>query len=538
MKRYRYILAMLLAMTTMLATIAGSTTTYKNVNGVYYSFSGSNATVTCKSHYTPVTLDLENTYDGWEQYLNDYSGSVAIPANVTYNGKTYTVKKIANYAFCNIKKVGEPDQSFSATVITGSNITSVSIPYTVTSIEKSAFRKCTKLTKIVCHVGTPISINANVFTGVTQSSVTLSVPTKSVSKYKNAAVWKNFKITSFVEKVAKLSLNKSSLTLEVGKTEKLTATVLPTHADNTNVTWKSSNSAVATVNNGTITAIAPGTTTIKATAADGSGKTASCTVTVKQIAASEVQLNTDMLLLEADATSKLTATVLPATASNKEVTWLTNNSAVATVDADGYVTGVSPGKARVRATVADGSGMSAVCIVAVTAKMDKKDVFVMSGNAGNIVPGLVNETISVPVSLFNTNKVKAISLTVSLPERIELVDDISSFLEKTARGDCFDFTAARNDDGTITIIGIANNEPIEAGNGAILNLKMKTQWQNTYTLSVTDMTVTTVAGEIKTLSDNATKLVIQGVRGDMNGDGRIDASDALYIYHMSMGLAE
>jgi len=78
--------------------------------------------------------------------------------------------------------------------------------------------------------------------------------------------------------VTGVTLNKTSLSLIVGAAETLTATVAPNGATNKNVAWSSSNSDVATVSNGTVTAVSPGTATITVTTQDG-GKTATCTVT-------------------------------------------------------------------------------------------------------------------------------------------------------------------------------------------------------------------------------------------------------------------
>lgn len=77
---------------------------------------------------------------------------------------------------------------------------------------------------------------------------------------------------------ASISLDKTQLELYVGETATLTATVLPMDATNKDVTWKSSNSDVATVENGTVTAVGEGETIITVTT--NNGKTASCTVTV------------------------------------------------------------------------------------------------------------------------------------------------------------------------------------------------------------------------------------------------------------------
>lgn len=77
--------------------------------------------------------------------------------------------------------------------------------------------------------------------------------------------------------VTDISLNRTWLTLTKGETAGLTATVSPSNATDKDVTWISSDTAIATVADGTVTAVAPGTATITATAG---GKSATCTVTV------------------------------------------------------------------------------------------------------------------------------------------------------------------------------------------------------------------------------------------------------------------
>lgn len=81
--------------------------------------------------------------------------------------------------------------------------------------------------------------------------------------------------------VTGVSLDKPSAELEVGGTITLTKTIEPANATNQNVTWSSSDVKVATVENGTVKAVAAGTANITVTTEDG-GKTATCTVTVKE----------------------------------------------------------------------------------------------------------------------------------------------------------------------------------------------------------------------------------------------------------------
>jgi hypothetical protein len=79
--------------------------------------------------------------------------------------------------------------------------------------------------------------------------------------------------------VTGVTLNKSSLPLVVGGSSTLTATVAPSNATNKAVTWSSTNASIASVNNGTVTAVAAGSATITVNTVDG-GKTATCSVTV------------------------------------------------------------------------------------------------------------------------------------------------------------------------------------------------------------------------------------------------------------------
>ena len=170
-------------------------------------------------------------------------------------------------------------------------------------------------------------------------------------------------VTTSKQAVTGISLNKTNTTIYVGNTETLTATITPSNAYNKNLTWTTSNSGVATVSNGKITAKAPGTATITATASDGSGKKATCTVTVRQLVTG-ISLSKTTTAIFVGSAETIKATVSPSNASNKEVTWTTSNSGVATVS-NGTITAKAVGTATITATAADGSGKKATCTVTV-----------------------------------------------------------------------------------------------------------------------------------------------------------------------------
>ncbi|MGI6175937.1 MAG: Ig-like domain-containing protein [Christensenellales bacterium] len=210
----------------------------------------------------------------------------------------------------------------------------VTIPRSVTSIHDDAFSACTVLQKIYAYTGSAaaafatdkgytlevlaenITLNhtrATIYTGKTLQLSAESTPAGAVVAYTSskpsvakvdpasglvtgvkagtatitAALAANPSVKQICEVTVKqlatsVSLNKTSMTIYVGKSEKLTATVLPNDASNKGVTYKSSNTSIATVTTaGTVKGLKVGKATITVTAKDGSGKKKTCTVNVK-----------------------------------------------------------------------------------------------------------------------------------------------------------------------------------------------------------------------------------------------------------------
>ena len=168
--------------------------------------------------------------------------------------------------------------------------------------------------------------------------------------------------------VASVTLNSASMELFEGESQTLTAVVSPSNADNQKVIWMSSNSSVASVADGKVTALKPGKATITAKTDDG-GKTATCEVTVnaKVYPVESVSLDrTSAELTEGDELT-LTAIVKPDNATNKGVIWKSSDSSVASVS-DGKVAALKPGKATITVKTDDG-GKTATCEVTVNAKV-------------------------------------------------------------------------------------------------------------------------------------------------------------------------
>lgn len=241
-----------------------------------------------------------------------------------------------------------------------------------------------------------------------------------------------------------ISLSKPKLNLTVGKSEKLTATVSPANATDKNVTWKSDNTKVATVSNGTVTAKAVGTATI--TAATANGKTAKCTVTVTAAGttakASKVTVNKKSLTLGAGENFTLKATVAPKEAAKNNVSWSTSNKKVATVSTKGVVKTAKSVKKATNVTIkANVDGKTAKCIVTVKPAPKKitlnaKTKTLKKGKTFQIKVKLPKNTASNKITYKSSNKKVA---TVSTSGKIKAVKKgkatitVTTFNKKSAK---------------------------------------------------------------------------------------------------------
>jgi hypothetical protein len=148
----------------------------------------------------------------------------------------------------------------------------------------------------------------------------------------------------------------------VNTTATLVAKVFPIEATDKGVIWTSDNPSVATVDgNGQVSALFEGTATISATAASNDKRTKTCTVTV--ISTLNISLNVSSLGIPTGTIRTLKATIVPDNLS-QDVTWTSDNIAVATVDG-GVVMAITPGTARITAVSTVSADRTAECVVTV-----------------------------------------------------------------------------------------------------------------------------------------------------------------------------
>ena len=210
-----------------------------------------------------------------------------------------------------------------------------------------------------------------------------------------------------------ISLDKTSISLKATESETLKATILPATTTNQAVTWKSDNEAIATVDaNGVVTAHEVGVATITATTTDGTNLSASCTVNVIHTQASSITHNMTEVSLKALETAELSVEILPATTTNKVVTWKSDNEAIAKVDANGIVTAIAVGETTITATTTDGSNLSASCKVTViptlanSITLDKTEVSFKANETVTLTPTILPATTTNTVVVWTTTDEK------------------------------------------------------------------------------------------------------------------------------------
>ena len=222
------------------------------------------------------------------------------------------------------------------------------------------------------------------------------VKTISEGKATITATCGSFSKTCEIEVVNPLlaiSINEGDQTLKVSQTKELTVTYNPEETtDSKAITWSSSDSTIAKVENGKVTALKPGEATITATGANNT--TASIKVTVPVILATEVVITKNETTINKGKSETLIANILPEdTTETKVITWSSSDETIATVDENGKVTAIKVGQVTITATA---EGLTpATCTVNVdspleTISLNKTNLTLEAGEASEALTVILN----------------------------------------------------------------------------------------------------------------------------------------------------
>ena len=189
-------------------------------------------------------------------------------------------------------------------------------------------------------------------TGVKKGKARITAVTKDGS---NIRANINVTVTQNAEEI---TLDKQDVTVDIGRTAVLKATVLPKNTDNKKVVWSSSDESVATVNTqGRITGVALGDCEIIC-ASETNGEIRTKAVVHVQQPVKSITFGTAPVVYNGE-TARLTWTVEPADATNQAVKLTSGNEKILTVSEDGMMTGITAGETYVKAVSTDGSNRQA-----------------------------------------------------------------------------------------------------------------------------------------------------------------------------------
>ena len=164
----------------------------------------------------------------------------------------------------------------------------------------------------------------------------------TVQSVENPDVYQQYRAL-VISPITRVRVESDVKTIYIGETIMLDAVITPDDATIPMVTWSSDRSDNAAVDaNGVVTGVSKGSAVIKATAADGSGRYGTITITVRQ-QPEEITLKKSEYSLKTGNYITLTPTVLPSTTNDKSVVWSSSDTAVAKVNSSGRVTAVAPG---------------------------------------------------------------------------------------------------------------------------------------------------------------------------------------------------
>ena len=207
--------------------------------------------------------------------------------------------------------------------------------------------------------------------------------------------------------VTSIKLNRSKVTIDKGRNIRLLATVTPNDADNKALTWKSSNTNIATVNNGYVKAIKTGKATIIVSSSDGSNITAKCDITVIQKATKVTVRQYYHINKPSKKLYKLNAKVYPSDTSDKSLIYRSSNNKVATINRNGQIKAKKYGKATIT-VINRKSRKSAKCLLIVgqyvsKIKLSKNKVTLNNGKATKLKSKVTNKAIYKAIQWKSTN---------------------------------------------------------------------------------------------------------------------------------------
>ena len=310
--------------------------------------------------------------------------------------------------------------------------------------------------------------------------------------------------------------------LSVGSTYTFTPIILDQNATTT-LTWSSSDTSVATIEDGIMNATGVGTTTITCIASNG--VSAQCNVTVTPIQAESITMNTSSMEITEGERSQLNVSFTPENVTSKNLLWQSDNESVAIVDQTGRVTGIAAGTCNITATTQDGSNKVANCEVRVISD------YIYCGKT--IAVAGSNGTLA--VSLKNSTELTAMQFELDLPDGVTVSE---AALTSRKNGHSIDYALLGNGNYQFTVFS-SSSKPFIGNDGVMMNVVLSMPAEmaaGDYTLWQKNIELTTTTGHAVYIEDRSSTLTVNdALLGDVNGDTKISITDAVGIVNYILG---
>lgn len=308
------------------------------------------------------------------------------------------------------------------------------------------------------------TVSNGVITAVAPGTTTITAQTGNNGAFEATV------LVHVYDAITSVQMSEASATLytndgEANKKKNLSVTVNPAGAgtvEDNEITWSSGNENVATVNqNGQVTAVANGTTTITATL--GNGSTATCEITVKTKVTSFTVTSANPVTIEKGSTHTITTSIQPTTASDKEITWDTADPAKATVNSQGVVTAVDKGTVNITGTLPDGKQV----VVQVIVKISANSVTITEGDTYSINK---SQTATLHATIDPQESTDTVRWSSSDSSKVE-VNETTGVITAKARGTATITATAgtKTDTITVNVVVPATSVTISDGNSLTIN---------------------------------------------------------------------
>ena len=461
--------------------------------GIFYNVNGGQVTVTYR-----------------DQNFNSYSGNVVIPETVTHNGVQYEVTAIGTSTF-----------SRSA------NMTSIIIPNSIVSIGDHAFTYCSGLTSVVVP-NSVVSLGRCVFhscSGLKSAVIGNSVQLIDEYEFQYCRNLSDVVIGESVTHLAiKVFFDCPSLR---------NVTCLAPQPPTMYASYSFSDEAYLYA---TLTVSGSSMDAYMADANWGRFRSFKSLTLAEQLT-----LDQQLVTIHGGESLQLTATVLPAEAS-QVLNWTTSNDQVATVDRNGLVTAVATGQATIMATTSDGSNLSAACVVRVLSDgiqtnnvLTTQQMFTVEKDSEFIIP----------VAMSNEALIAAVQFDINLPNGISLVTDGDNYLidllEDRVPAGVNIYTREISPGVVRVMLSSLNSQPLQGNEGDLLNLHLNVSADVTdvqyYYLTLTNIVLADVDALTYYAPDAYTLIVVRSyMKGDANGDGTVNVGDYVTTANYILGL--